>query len=1651
MKLHLPKGLRTALLACMVAVSPAYAETLTLSPANDLRFSNDGSSSSNKATILESNNTAAFTFADSTASASSWYLDLRLDQIGGSGATYSGTSDKGSAVGLSVYINGTARTASIGQGGSAKGTAIDVSAGGIYRLAFDAVNQMAYLIDLRSPTTYTSVSVADGGLTTTDLTSGISRVWTYQGGLHTTLFSAAKVGGSATTWTSDDFLTTVTTDSLPTTFKAPAFGGPVYTYSTEKSGFVDTDGNTATPARGNNKGPVLVFDNAGTVTANIPNALDTSDSGGIKVTGNSVVTCSLGRWAGAIHVGEGAVLNTTYSAQLKNTEKPAFANVYVDGTLNFTGRENIDVNDGEYYQNWHIGANGIINLGCSNFVLGNRRIYLSVVVDNSDEAEIAGLVNRTRSNTTATRTIMTMAAGGNIYSTISAGCVIYDQNGNLLTDATLSNGGISVLVNYSRLGYAALDLFADSDVAWTKDGTAEDTLFNDANGTPTSYRDGDSVTINSGTVTAKTNVAAAGLSLNGGKLVLDGQTVSANSLTFGSAAAIDATSGSLNVGSLRASSNASLSVTGTLTLATPLTIEDTFTLTSGTLTLTGDNGTTLVQGGTLNIDGGTLDLQVTTNKGTSAISNAAQTNVGAGGTLKLTGHDMLGWGANSPEAINLQGSEGAQAKLVISDRQDSNAAFMTMSSQLVLKGNALVKAADDVQDCGITVYGSKITASGTGNEIAIDLTLREANTGDRPTWISDEDWATARSFATFDVAADGELAISGRLMDATGYDIYKANVKKLGDGALIIKSVKSDPSSSYTGTWNVEGGTLRLESGAGIGNGAMAMAEGTTLECGGTRELANTITGSGALSVLSGGSLTIKGSVTLGKTIINDGSLTMGDGGALTFTSTNGLEEREAVYSDPIETVGSGNGYKSGGFYVVKGGQNATSTVLSTVKLGDKDYVVTVEDDQSAYIVTSPPVGGDYFINTGTVNYGDGNNAAASDATTGLVLNGGNLHMLTSLNKNAADGIKVQKDATISVADGVAVDNIALTVNDGVKLTLDSTGDSLKLDAISGNGKVSSGKDLLVDWGGDFTGSYDGNVRIGTAADEALQKLRADANLTVIGTAGTVELTGLNNAAAADNVLGGIDTTGASVRLDNKTDAGAPTKVTLGRASSMNGGETGCELEFTVSAKEVNTNLAAAKADKPTVITGEKLDLRNVTLKVNEVDNTGFAYNTDGPEKDILLFVVSDNDDSTVNNVTVDMSGCSWMSKYFTNFRVVQGSVNVVADANTGIYASHGQTPNGTAGLALAGKAMFRLNPQTLTPDSELAQVLDMLDNHIASGNTGAMDRLGAALAGSSLSAVGLAVADDVQRQLRSIRNRTTTMGVNECVVNEDMPYVNGWISGDGNYRQLSESGTDAGYQVSSWGGTVGVDVDVNPNLTLGVAVSALFGDYTGKAADTLTGDLDTQYVSLFARVSTGSWVNTFVGTLGRADVDLERTIPGVTGKTTYKTNGMMFGFLYEIARTFALNEDASTCVQPLFNMSFTHTSLDSATEGGTADTRLTTDSASLTQFSLGLGGRLQSIVGENEYNRASIFEARALLKLDFGDRYNKLNTALAALPNASVGIRSNESGVVGAEVGATLTIPLSQDAGSVFFDVNADFRADQAGVNGSVGYRVNF
>lgn len=249
----------------------------------------------------------------------------------------------------------------------------------------------------------------------------------------------------------------------------PAFGGTEWTYSTEDGLFHNGESTIAAPVRDSNGGPVLVFDNVGTVTANA--GADTSDAGGIKVTGDSIVTSNLRSYAGAIEVGEGATLNASYGGWLKNTEADGVANVWVDGTLTFAGHpeSGIVISDGNNFQNWHIGTEGLINFGCADFVTDGRTLNLEVIVDTIGGVD--GLVNRTKTTGTQSRTIATLTEGGNIFETLNSNCTIYDTAGTALTDATLVNNGSSVTVSYTGSKYEAQNLYTDADVLWTANGT----------------------------------------------------------------------------------------------------------------------------------------------------------------------------------------------------------------------------------------------------------------------------------------------------------------------------------------------------------------------------------------------------------------------------------------------------------------------------------------------------------------------------------------------------------------------------------------------------------------------------------------------------------------------------------------------------------------------------------------------------------------------------------------------------------------------------------------------------------------------------------------------------------------------------------------------------------------------------------------------------------------------------------------------------------------------------------------------------------------------------------------------------------------------------------------------------------------------------
>ena len=156
---------------------------------------------------------------------------------------------------------------------------------------------------------------------------------------------------------------------------------------------------------------------------------------------------------------------------------------------------------------------------------------------------------------------------------------------------------------------------------------------------------------------------------------------------------------------------------------------------------------------------------------------------------------------------------------------------------------------------------------------------------------------------------------------------------------------------------------------------------------------------------------------------------------------------------------------------------------------------------------------------------------------------------------------------------------------------------------------------------------------------------------------------------------------------------------------------------------------------------------------------------------------------------------------------------------------------------------------------------------------------------------------------------------------------------------------------------------------------------------------------------------------------------------------------MYEVGHVIALDEDATACLQPVFNITWRHTNVNGYDEKG-SDLALEVGNQTLDTVTLGLGARVQAVVGESMYNRTSIFEARVLAKFDIGDRRS---TAEVGLAGAKAEIESAERGALGLEAGAGLTIPLGDDGGNLFMDAAVEMRADYLNVNGTIGYRINF
>ena len=645
---------------------------------------------------------------------------------------------------------------------------------------------------------------------------------------------------------------------------------------------------------------------------------------------------------------------------------------------------------------------------------------------------------------------------------------------------------------------------------------------------------------------------------------------------------------------------------------------------------------------------------------------------------------------------------------------------------------------------------------------------------------------------------------------------------------------------------------------------------------------------------------------------------------------------------------------------------------------------------------------------------------------------------------SGAGRLNVQEGSSLTLAGEAGLFGTSVTLNG--TLSLSGTGEKSIL-ALSGAGTLAlNGNALSVTSAsavnGSFSGTLDGegSIDVSGKVTQVMQTGSSTYDLGVHG-GGTLVLKGTSAAPALDyrNVTVGASGTLRIEAIGN--GAGDPnTTLNVGSVDFQSGSMT--EFVYNLSAADPFGS-AMLTADSITIGNGAGFTLANMT------GNTGLGTydNLDG-----VVLMTADAIDGMAEGESMSVGTSGLFAVYYKDATMVREGNNIVLNATVqqdNIFKPAVNSHNSGAGSELLWGARNNLDAT-----SQLGQVMNAISTMVTGSNpdlAGASRAL-AAVAGSTVNALGTAQKDALRDQMGWIRNRTTLMGVNPAYVNDDLPYFHMWMEGTGSYAKLDTKGDESGYQLTTWGGTVGMDVDLSDHFTMGAAFTANYGDLTASAADSADGHLDSYYANLFGRYQSKRWAHTLILTGGWNDAKLNRTVNYGEGsyRTQGNTNGWGFGAMYELTYDVYLNEDRSSILQPLANASVVTTRMDGYTETGAGNAGLNVGKQEWTTGTVALGGRWMGLVGSNIFGREALAEFRVNAAQDMGDRRGETNVALLGNPGFMQSVRGAKVGTTALQIGAGLSVPVGTQ-GTVFINGNADFRDGANSVNGSVGYRYDF
>ena len=649
-----------------------------------------------------------------------------------------------------------------------------------------------------------------------------------------------------------------------------------------------------------------------------------------------------------------------------------------------------------------------------------------------------------------------------------------------------------------------------------------------------------------------------------------------------------------------------------------------------------------------------------------------------------------------------------------------------------------------------------------------------------------------------------------------------------------------------------------------------------------------------------------------------------------------------------------------------------------------------------------------------------------------------NLTGTSSINNGAITGtgsLRIREGAELALGGEARLDGTSVTADGTLTLTGTESG---AISGLTGSGALSmNGGSLSISSATTSSGTFSGTLA-GRGA------------LKVSG--GMQTLAGTGNADYTIEVFNG------TLLLEHSSGTVSYGAITVGDQGRLTLGSTGtpnCRLELgsgglaVQSGGTLTINLDAATMDQLTALMPVIQSQGNISLEdgATVVTHNLNAMTTSEMEHLSLTLFTSTEGTATLGEVTLQDD---ILSSMYNDLRleVVGSSIILTGTARQdNVFAASAETFNSTSGANLLWGGRFNLGV-----DSQLKTLYNAVLSLQSSGDRAGASRAMAAAAGSTVNALGTAQRDALRDQMGWIRNRTTLMGVNPAYVNDDLPRFHMWMEGTGSYAKLDTRGDESGYQLTTWGGTVGVDADLSDRLTVGAAFTAGYGDLTAGAADSADGHLDSYYASLFGRYQDRRWAHTLILTGGWNDAKLNRTVNYGEGSygTQGSTSGWGFGAMYELTCDIYLNENRSSVLQPLFNASVVTTRMDGYEETGAGNAGLNVGRQDWTTGTLALGGRWMGLVGSNIFGRESLAEIRVNAAQDLGDRRGETNVSLLGNPGFAQSVRGAKTGTAALQLGAGLSVPVGTK-GTIYVNGNADIRDGSSALNGSIGYRYDF